>query len=76
MRGLPDEHAGAASGLLQMDQQIGDALGMAVIISIYAFAVVPEQHASGLPAAFGGDALKALVAALIAWRASRGRTNR
>ena len=73
MHGVPQEHAGAASGLLQMDQQIGGALGIAVITSIYSLAVVPGQYASGLPAAFGGAALIALVAATIAWLAVRGR---
>ena len=71
MHGVPDAHAGAASGLLQMDQQIGGALGIAVITSIYALAAVPGQHVSGLPAAFTGGALLALVAAVIAWRAFR-----
>jgi len=54
-----------------MDQQIGGALGIAVITSIYAWAAVPGQHVSGLPAAFAGGALLALVAAVIAWRAFR-----
>jgi predicted MFS family arabinose efflux permease len=35
MHGVLDEHAGSASGLLQMDQQIGGAVGIAVITSIY-----------------------------------------
>ena len=34
MQGVRDAHTGAASGLLQMDQQIGGALGIAVITSI------------------------------------------
>lgn len=67
MHGVPDQHAGAASGLLQMDQQIGGALGIAVITSVYSFNVVPGNYVSGLPAAFGCAAVIALVAALIAW---------
>jgi EmrB/QacA subfamily drug resistance transporter len=66
MQGVPDEHAGSASGLLQMDQQIGGALGIAVITSIYSFALVPGDYSSGLPAAFGGGAVIALVSASIA----------
>ncbi|MCC0807642.1 MFS transporter [Methylobacterium sp. W2] len=68
MHGVPEEHAGTASGLLQMDQQIGGALGIAAITSIYAFAVVPGRFASGLPAAFVGGAIIASVAAIVAWR--------
>jgi len=69
MHGVPDEHAGAASGLLQMDQQIGGALGIAVITSIYAFTAAPDRFASGLPAAFGVGAAVAAVASLVGWRA-------
>ncbi len=72
MHGVPDEHAGAASGLLQMDQQIGGALGIAVITSIYAFASVPDSYVSGLPAAFGSGAAIACLAAVIAWSSVRG----
>ena len=68
LHNVPEEHAGTASGLLQMDQQIGGALGIAAITAIYAFAAIPGRFASGLPAAFGGGAGLALVAALIAWR--------
>jgi len=66
MDGVPDEHAGAASGLLQMDQQIGGALGIAAITSIYAVNADPGRYASGLPTAFLGGAIISLVAALIA----------
>lgn len=75
MHGVPEEHAGAASGLLQMDQQIGGALGIAVTTSIYSLATVPGQYASGLPAAFCGGAFIAVIAAIIAWIAVRDRTN-
>jgi EmrB/QacA subfamily drug resistance transporter len=67
MHGVPDEHAGSASGLLQMDQQIGGALGIAAIASIYTFAVVPGHYTLGLPAAFGSGAAIALISALVAW---------
>lgn len=75
MHGVPDEHASAASGLLQMDQQIGGALGIAVITSIYAVAAEPGKYVSGLPAAFGGGAGIALAAAIVAWISLRERTN-
>jgi EmrB/QacA subfamily drug resistance transporter len=68
MHGIPEEHAGTASGLLQMNQQVGGALGIAAITSIYAFAAIPGLFASGLPAAFVGGAVVAAVAAIVAWR--------
>jgi len=74
MEGVSIEHAGAVSGLLQMDQQIGGALGIAIITSIYTFNVVPGQYVSGLSAAFGAGAIIAVVAAIIAWYTVRPKT--
>lgn len=74
MHGIPEEHAGTASGLLQMDQQIGGALGIAVISGIYTLAEIPERYAAGLPTAFLAGAALALLAALIAWRTVRVRS--
>lgn len=68
MHGVPEEHAGTASGLLQMDQQIGGAVGIAVITSIYALAAVRERFVSDLLLAFVGGALVALITAIFAWR--------
>jgi EmrB/QacA subfamily drug resistance transporter len=73
MHGVPDEHAGAASGLLQMDQQIGGALGIAVITALYTLNVAPTSFVSGLGAAFGGGAVIALLAAVTAWTTVRVR---
>lgn len=67
MAGVPDRHAGAASGLLQMDQQIGGALGIAIIASVYALAADPQRFAIGLPLAFGVASAIAALAALLAW---------
>jgi hypothetical protein len=72
MHGVPEEHARTASGLPQMDQQIGGAVGIAVITSIYALAAVPQRFASGLPLAFVGGALVALITAIFAWRGIDG----
>ncbi|MET0855765.1 MAG: MFS transporter, partial [Telluria sp.] len=71
MHGVPAQQAGAASGMLQMDQQIGGALGIAVMASLHAVAAVSGTYVSGLPAAFGGGAVIALAAGLIAWRCVR-----
>ena len=67
MAGVPDHHAGSASGLLQMDQQIGGALGIAIIASVYALFADPERFAVGLPAAFGAAAVIAALASILAW---------
>jgi EmrB/QacA subfamily drug resistance transporter len=65
MEGVPDKHAGAASGLLQMDQQVGGATGLAIIAAVYAGNAVPSQFTSGLDTAFGVAAAISLTAALI-----------
>lgn len=67
MDGVPADHAGAASGLLQMVQQIGGALGIAVITSLYTLAAIPGDFVSGLQPAFAGGAVLACCAALAAW---------
>ena len=66
MQGVPQEHAGAASGLLQMDQQIGGALGIAVIAAVYAGGSVPGEFTAGLDTAFAVGAAIALLAAAVA----------
>ena len=50
--GVEPEHAGAASGLLQTMQQLGGAVGLAVIASVYAANAVPGQFLPGLHEAF------------------------
>jgi EmrB/QacA subfamily drug resistance transporter len=46
------EHAGAASGMLQTTQQLGSAVGVAVIVSVYAAGAVPGEFLPGVRAAF------------------------
>ncbi|HEU5042891.1 MAG TPA: MFS transporter [Nocardioidaceae bacterium] len=46
------EHAGTASGLLQMGQQVGGSLGLAVLVTVFASAGTPGNLVSGMPAAF------------------------
>lgn len=50
--GVEPEHAGAASGLLQTTQQLGSAVGVAVIVSVYAAGAEPGAFVPGLRAAF------------------------
>jgi MFS family permease len=71
MEGVPDEHAGAASGLLQMDQQVGGALGLAIIAAVYAGNSMPGQFTIGLRTAFAVAAAVSLLATLIAIRTVR-----
>ncbi|AHZ71688.1 hypothetical protein OU5_4609 [Pseudomonas mandelii JR-1] len=67
MEGVAAEQSGIASGLLQMDQQIGGALGIAVVTSVFAFTSLPGDFVSGLPMAFGVAALLSAMAAVLTY---------
>lgn len=68
------EHAGSASGLLQTFQQLGGAIGLAVIVSVYAAGSVPGEFLPGARAAFLTSASFAAIAfAVAAWLHLRGR---
>jgi EmrB/QacA subfamily drug resistance transporter len=69
--GVEPEHAGSASGLLQTTQQLGSAVGIAVIVSIYATGAVPGQFVPGIQAAFLTSAGFSLAAFLVAATALR-----
>ncbi|MCW2799458.1 MAG: major facilitator superfamily 1 [Aeromicrobium sp.] len=60
------EHAGAASGLLQTMQQLGGAIGLAVIVSVYASGAIPGQVVPGAQAAF----LTSMVFSIVAFTIS------
>lgn len=62
LKGVEPEHAGAASGLLQTMQQLGGAIGLAVIASVYAAHVVPGDLIAGLHAGFVAATVLAAVA--------------
>ena len=69
---VPPEHAGAAAGTLQVAQYTGSALGIAVLVGVYAAAaragaLLPSALATGMLAA----ALFALPAAVLAVLADR-----
>jgi len=66
LSGVEPEHAGAASGLLQTMQQLGGAVGLAVIVSVYASGAVPGEVVPGAEAAFLTSMAFALVAFTIA----------
>lgn len=65
LAGVEPEHAGSASGLLQTTQQLGGAVGVAVIVSVYAAGAVPGQIVPGLSPAFLTSATFAALALLV-----------
>ena len=65
--GVKDEDAGIASGILQMDQQIGGAVSIAAIVAVYTANMEPHIFYSGLGAAFKVASLIAGIAAIISW---------
>ena len=69
---VPDADAGSASGMLQMVQQIGGALGIAVVVSVYSANSVENEFVPGLDAAFWTAGGLAAVAALVALVTIRG----
>jgi EmrB/QacA subfamily drug resistance transporter len=74
LAGVEPEHAGSASGLLQTTQQLGAAVGVAVIVSVYAAGAVPGEFVPGIREAFLASATFcaiALVVAAVALRPSR-----
>ncbi len=77
LAGVEPEHAGSASGLLQTFQQLGGAIGLAVIVSVYAVGAVPGSFLPGAQAAFltsASFAATAFVVALALHLRARART--
>ena len=64
--GVDRQHAGTVSGLLQTAQQLGGAVGLAVIVSIYASGAVPGRFVPGAQTAFLTSATLAAVAFAVA----------
>jgi EmrB/QacA subfamily drug resistance transporter len=62
LTGVEPQHAGAASGLLQTVQQLGGAVGLAVIVSVYAAHAAPGQFLPGVEEAFRTASLFDLLA--------------
>jgi EmrB/QacA subfamily drug resistance transporter len=60
------QHAGSASGLLQTTQQLGGAVGVAAIVSVYATGAEPGRFVPGVQAAFLTSAAFSLAAFLVA----------
>jgi EmrB/QacA subfamily drug resistance transporter len=64
MAGIPDQHAGMASGFMMTGHEVGAALGVAVLSAVATSAGVLTT-ATGAADAFGRGALGAAVAALV-----------
>lgn len=68
---VPEREVGAASGLINSSQEIGGALGIAVLVTVAAFVsgtiAEPGDLVPGFRAAFAGAALLALLAAAMVW---------
>jgi EmrB/QacA subfamily drug resistance transporter len=65
LEGVEDKDAGIASGVLQISQQIGGAIGIAAMVSIYTANLKPHDFSSGLNSAFLAAAGISVLAAII-----------
>lgn len=74
LAGVDRDRAGSAAGLLQTSQQLGGAVGLAVLASVYAAFAVPSTYMPGLAPAFGvASGFAVLALTLVALLVSRVR---
>lgn len=66
LEGIINQDAGVASGVLQVSQQIGGAIGIAAIVSVYTANVIQHDFSSGLGTAFITASGISLLAAMVA----------
>ncbi|WP_208020534.1 MFS transporter [Labedella phragmitis] len=66
MNAVPEDDTGSASGLLQMAQQVGGSVGIAVAVSVYATGAVEGQFIPGFAGAMFTGAGLAAVATVVA----------
>ena len=66
MHGVPDSDTGSASGILQMVQQVGGSIGIAIAVSVYATGAVVGEFVPGFFGAMIASAGLAAAASLVA----------
>jgi EmrB/QacA subfamily drug resistance transporter len=66
MNAVPEADTGSASGMLQMAQQVGGSVGIAVAVSVYATGAVEGQFLPGFAGAMFTGAGLAVVATIVA----------
>ncbi|MGD8166481.1 MFS transporter [Herbiconiux sp. P16] len=76
MDSVPVADTGSASGMLQMVQQVGGSVGIAVAVSVYASGAVDGQFVPGFAGAMIAGAGLAVVASLVAVFTVRGASTR
>jgi EmrB/QacA subfamily drug resistance transporter len=66
MNAVPEEDTGSASGMLQMVQQVGGSIGIAVAVSVYATGAIEGQFMPGFAGAMFVGVGLAVVATIVA----------
>ncbi|MDF2989666.1 MAG: transporter [Microbacterium sp.] len=74
MNAVPESDTGSASGMLQMVQQVGGSIGIAVAVSVYAGGAVEGEFLPGFSGAMLAGAGLSLLATIVAIGAVRRST--
>lgn len=66
MNAVPEEDTGSASGMLQMVQQVGGSVGIAIVVSVYASGAVEGEFMPGFAGAMIAGAVLSLAGTIVA----------